>query len=292
MANSDVHDRPHPDLTTGYHRAPDDDTRAFIERYGGQVPDEETVDGHNIRMAKYQYICGDSLRAAGAVQSTIHDMARYASALLGRGGGIVRPETFDAMVAPQWCPDDRMPSQGLGFARLPRFGRRVFGHGGGVAGGWNTMLSILPDDDIALLVHLNLASLDITYVDSALLSALLDAPPSGRAAACALDASVLASAAGLYQGSPGTLTNLRIISGFGRVRIDDHNGDLYVQSQRGLWKDGVRLLPADASDPLFFSLDTADVEPLRVALVRDAAGNITGLRTGTIELIRAPGPDA
>jgi CubicO group peptidase (beta-lactamase class C family) len=292
MESSDSFDRPHPDLTTGYHRAPDEEQRVLIERSGGHVPDEEAVDGHNIRMANYQYIRGESLRAAGAVQSTIYDMGRYASALLRRGGGIVRPETFDAMVAPQWCLHDRLPSQGFAFARLRRFGRRVFGHGGGVAGGWNTMLSVLPDDDVALLVHLNLTSMDMMHVGSALIRALVDAPPAAHEAVCRLDPAVLAAAPGLYQGSPGTLTNLRIIAGVGRVRIEDHDGDLYVHSQRGPWKDGVRMLPADASDPTFFMLQTEDVEPAYLALVRNDAGEITGLRGDMMELIRAPDSDA
>lgn len=292
MANSDNLDRPHPDLTTGYHRAPDADERVLIERAGGHVPDEETVDGQNIRMAKYEYLRGESLRAAGAVQSTIYDMARYASALLRRGGGIIRPETFDAMVAPQWCPDDRMISLGFAFARWPRFGRRTFGHGGGVAGGWNTTLNVLPDDGVALLVHLNLASMDITHVDSALMRALVDAPPAAREAPRPLDPAMRAAAPGLYQASPGPLTSLPVIIGFGRVRIEDHDGDLCVRSQRGLWKDGVRMLPADASDPAFFTLQTADVEPAYLALLRNDAGQITGLRAGLTDLIRAPDPDA
>jgi CubicO group peptidase (beta-lactamase class C family) len=292
MANSDNFDRPHPDLTTGYHRAPDADERAFIERYGGQVPDEQTVDGHNIRMANYQYIRGESLRAAGAVQSTIYDMARYASALLQRGGGIVKEETFDAMVAPQWCLDERLPSQGFAFGRLRRFGRRVFGHGGGVGGGWNTMLNVLPDDDVALLVHLNLTSMDMMHVDSALMRALVDAPAAAPEPACPPDPAVLAAAPGPYEALPGVLTNLRVITGTGRVRIEDHDGDLYVHSQRGPWKDGVRMLPADASDPTFFMCQTEHGEPAYVALVRNDAGEVTALRTGATDLVRAPDPDA
>jgi CubicO group peptidase (beta-lactamase class C family) len=82
MVNSDNLDRPPPDLTTGYHRAPDEDARALIERYGGQVPDEETVDGHNIRMAVLD-IRGESPRRPG-VQSTIDDMAVCVGAAAAR----------------------------------------------------------------------------------------------------------------------------------------------------------------------------------------------------------------
>jgi CubicO group peptidase (beta-lactamase class C family) len=145
-------DRPDRALTTGYHRAPDADQRELLERAGRDVPEEDTVDGYNIR-GRYTYVRG---RAAGAVQSTIPDMARYASALLRRGAGIVRPETFDAMVAPQWCPDERLQSMGLTFFRTPLFGRRTFGHGGGVMGGWLSMLTVLPEESLAVLVHANL----------------------------------------------------------------------------------------------------------------------------------------
>ncbi|MCH8859046.1 MAG: serine hydrolase, partial [Proteobacteria bacterium] len=93
-------------------------------------------------------------RAAGSVQSTIPDMAKYAAALLARGGGIVTPETFDTMVSPQWCPDRRLRHIGISFFLDPRFGRMTFGHGGGVGGGWNTMLTVVPQEDLALIVHL------------------------------------------------------------------------------------------------------------------------------------------
>jgi len=290
MANTDNLDRPHPDLTTGYHRAPDADERVLIERTGGHVPDEETVHGRNVRMANHQYIRGESLRAAGAVQSTIYDMARYASALLRRGG-IVRPETFAAMVAPQWCPDDRMPGQGFAFQVVPRFGRRWFGHGGGVPGGWETALGVLPDDDVALLVHLNLAPMELMHVERALMAALVDAPPRSRDAPGPLDPAMLAAAPGQYQWSAGPLTSLSVIMEVGRVRIANHDGDLHVRSERGSWKDGVRMLPAGASDPAFFTLQTEDVEPAYLALLRNGAGEITGLRAGMMDLIRAPDPD-
>jgi hypothetical protein len=243
-------------------------------------------------MAKYQYIRGESLRAAGAVQSTIYDMGRYASALLRRGSGIVRPETFDAMIAPQWCPDERLMSRGFAFHRSPHFGRRTFGHAGGVYGGWNTILEVLPDDNVALLVHLNLTSMEWMHVESALMRALVDAPLVTPEAACPLDPSVLAAAPGHYQWSPGPLTSLRVMMELGRVRIKDNDGDLYVRSERGPWKGGVRMLPADASDPAFFMLETEDVEPAYLALLRNDAGVITGLRAGVMELIRAPDPEA
>ncbi|HSP56417.1 MAG TPA: serine hydrolase domain-containing protein, partial [Dehalococcoidia bacterium] len=98
MKDSDIRDEPHTDLSTGYHRAPGEDEAELLRRIGQEPPAEETVDGLNIR-GNYTYVWD---RPAGAVQSTIPDMARYASALLQQGSGIVRPETFQAMVSDQW----------------------------------------------------------------------------------------------------------------------------------------------------------------------------------------------
>ncbi len=104
-------------------------------------------------------------------------MARYASALLARGAGIVKPETFDAMVAPQWHPDERMQGWGLTFQRLRDFGEEFFGHGGGVGGGWNTMLIVSPSRNLALLIHANTAFEGMTPLTARLLATLIGAQP-------------------------------------------------------------------------------------------------------------------
>ncbi len=273
MSDTDCLDGPHPTLTTGYHRAPGPDERELMERSGRDVPDEDTVDGHNIR-GRYQYVRG---RAAGAVQSTIPDMARYASALLRRGSGIVRPTTFAKMVAPQWCPDERLMSIGLTFFRQQRFKRRTFHHGGGVLGGWNTMLTVLPDDNLAVLVHLNLTFDEFHQVDGRILQAVLDAPEATVPQASA-EPRILTSAPGVYEATPGRLTNFRIMTGTGRIQITAEGGELVLRARRGPWKEGKRMLPADAADPSFFVLDTGEPEPPGVALILDDGGPAAGLR--------------
>ena len=281
MTNSDLRDRPHPNLTTGYHRAPDEDARELSTRAGIEVPDEPTVDGHNIR-GRYLYIRGGG--AAGAVQSTVPDMARYAAALLRSGGGIVGPETFDQMVAPQWCPDDRLESWGLSFQRFERFGRRVFGHGGGVFGGWNSMLWVSPSDGRAVIVHANCAFPEFEKVHLRVLAAALDATPprpSGTPAA-----EIVAAAPGVYEATPGALTNFRIVTGMGRLQIKAVDGGLMLYARRGPWKRGCRLHPADPADPAFLHVDDDAVEPSRLALLRDG-DRITGLRCDRlVEMVR------
>ena len=287
MVDSDILDRPHRSLSVGYGRPLDAAATAADERGGGR-PEASTVDGHNVRMARYRYILGDSLTGAGGVQSTMLDLGRFASALLRHADGIVRPETFAKMIAPHWCPDRRLTSQGLGFVRSHRFGRFAIVHAGGVQGGWVTMLTVLPGDNIALIMFLNFMSADLGPVESALLQALLDAPDPVVKAACPTDESILSQAPGLYECTPGVLTNARVIRDQGRVRVERIDGDLYLRSQRGPWSGGVRLLAADATDPTFFMVEAEGLEPAHVALVRGDDGRVSGIRTGVTELVRAP----
>jgi CubicO group peptidase (beta-lactamase class C family) len=282
MTHSDLLDRPHPELTTGYHHAPSDDARELAARMGTPIKDEPTVDGHNIR-GRYMYIRGGG--AAGAVQSTVPDMALYASALLRRGAGIVRPATFDTMVAPQWCPDDRLESWGLSFQRFERFGRRIFGHGGGVLGGWNSMLLISPQDERALILHANTAFDEFAKLVSRMLAATLAASPAEVSGSVAPDA--LAAAPGVYEGVPGMLTNVRIIGSIGRLQVKAADGGLTLYSRRGPWKRGVRMIASDPADPYFFTLDDDPFEPGRLALRRDGGGRVTGLRCDRlVEMVR------
>jgi CubicO group peptidase (beta-lactamase class C family) len=282
MSNSDLLDLPHPDLTTPYHHAIGAEGLAFNERMGIATPVETPVDGHNIR-GVYKYIRGGG--AAGAVQSTVPDMARYALALLNGGGGIVSPQTFAQMTGPQWCPDDRLESWGLSFQRFRHFGIPMFGHGGGVLGGWNTMLLIIPSREMALIIHSNTAFEGLGQLISRVLAAALDHTPQpleGKAAS-----EVLAAAPGVFESPGGVLTNYRIIGAMGRLQIKAEGDELKLYSRRGNWKKGVTLVPDDPADPWFFALKDNLMEPSRLALLRDATGAVTGLRCDRlVEMVR------
>jgi CubicO group peptidase (beta-lactamase class C family) len=283
MTNSDLLDLPHPNLTTPYHHPPTAEDLKLAERAGVALPPvEPTVDGTNIR-GSYRYIRGGG--AAGAVQSTIPDMARYASALLARGAGIVKPETFDQMVGPQWQPDGRLEGWGLAFQRLRYFGEAFFGHGGGVAGGWNTMLIVSPRRNLALLVHANTAFEGMAHLTSRLLAELVGFAPHALTGAPA--AEVIAAAPGVYESPGGVLTNFRIIGSMGRLMIKAEDGGLTLYARRGAWRDGKRLYPGDPADPDFLVIDDDPLQPSMLALVRDAAGAVTGLRCDRlVEMVR------
>ena len=274
MADTDCYDQPHPGLGTGYFHAPGHDALDLLELTDEDRVEYETVDGHNIN-GPYVYV---TPRACGAIQSTIPDMARYASALLRKGAGIVKPETFDAMVAPQYCPDDRMISLGFTFQRIPRFGRRSFGHGGG--GGrmyWNAYLSVVPEEDLAVLIHMNFTSDLLNTIASRMIQAALNAPDEAFSDSPPAP-EILAAAPGVYQVLPGPLTNYRPVTTAGRVQITARDGRLFLRSRRGAWRDGLRMLPADPADPAFFALDSGATEPPMVALVLEDNGCVKGIR--------------
>ena len=276
MTDSDCLDQPHHRLTTGYHRAPDADTRELFERAGIEVKDEATVDGHNIRGAfAPEPNTGDY--AAGAVQSTVPDMARYAAALLDRSGGIVRPETFDAMTAPQCCPDERLVSWGLAFARATRFGHRTFGHGGAFFGGWNSNLTAIPDLGVAVIQHMNVMLSSPAPVFNRVLRAVLDVTEPAASHA-PIDDGLLDAAPGVYECTPGRLTNFRPATRYGRIHIERDGDALLLRSRRGPWKEGVRMERADAADPSLFLVAVPNADPARVVLTLDAADRPDGLR--------------
>jgi CubicO group peptidase (beta-lactamase class C family) len=275
MANSDLLDEPHPGLSTGYHHLPLEEEREMMIRVGMAWADDVVVDGHN---ARGKHLYGWFSGAAGGAQSTIPDMAKYAAALLRKGAGIVRPETFDSMVSRHWSPDPRLPAWGLSFSVRTRLGRPSYGHGGSAIGGWNSQISLYPQDDLAVLIHMNIMyekfdTAIMPAIQAAILgiepNALSDVPPEPH---------VLATVPGVYEASmPGPLTNFRVMTGCGRVQVSARDGGLVLHARRGPWKEGIRMLPADASQPDLFVLATGDPDPPAVVAVQDAAGATTGL---------------
>ena len=281
MASSDCYDLMHPDLTVGYHHTPSHDELDVMEVLGKDPPDEATVDGHNIR-GDYVYV---GPRAAGAVQSTIHDMAKYASALLRKGAGIVNPETFDLMTSPQWCPDDRLMSLGLTFMRDEQFGLRSIGHGGGVSGGWNTHIDVFPSEDLAVLVHINIYFDKSEEIFSRVIQAVLNAPAADLSE-CRTDPAILEAAPGVYEPPEGFLTSYRTIRSAGRLQITARDGELYLRSRRGPWREGFRLAQPDPGDPAFFVLDTGAPDPPRLVFARDESGVPTTIQMDRMTFVR------
>jgi len=288
MTDSDLSDEQRAALATGYHRAPGEDEREMLKRAGREPPVEEPVDGYNIR-GKFLHTWANG--AQGGVQATLPDMARYASALLRHGAGIVRTETFDAMVADHWRPDPRLPGWGLAFGVRDHYGRRRFGHGGSFFGGWNSYLGVFPEDGLAVLIHMNLVWDQFeTAITPRVLQAVFDEAPF-VAPPARIEARVLETAPGVYEApTPGPLTNFRVMANTGRVQVSARDGALVLHSRRGAWKGGVPLLPARVAEPDLFAMVTGDPLPVFMAVLRDGTGAVTGLRfPQIIDMRRADG---
>jgi CubicO group peptidase (beta-lactamase class C family) len=276
MEDSDLHGQDHADLTTPYHRAPTEDAKFQLTRASVEVKDEPTVDGINIR-GKFGGEFNKAALAAGGAQSTISDMAKYASALLRRGGGIVTPETFGAMIAPQYCPQPRLTHWGLSFSRVPMAGGVFVGHGGAYFGGWNSNLAILPEENLAIVQHMNVMMDSPAGVFNSIKRAVLGVPmPSFEARPTA--AKVLESAPGLYELTPGRLTNFRPASRIGRITIERAGDALVLRSRWGVWKSGKQLVPLDSRDPASFTIQDEGGEPGYIVFTLGPDGRATGLR--------------
>ena len=273
MPSSDILDQPHPGLSRGYSRASE---MPLLKILGVKLESEEPVDGFNVP-GKFVRVWANG--AAGAVQSTLEDMGRYVCALLRSSDGIVRKETFAAMVSDQWRPDERLPGWGLSFSVRTLAGHRMFSHGGSAFGGWNSHMAVFPDLNAALITHTNLWSdgFDTAVVPYMLRAFLGHGEPV--LADCTPDPVVMESAPGVYElPMPGPLTNFRPQFNCGRVKLTAEEGALTLYSQRGAWQKGVRLAQVEAGQPDYFAMQSADGIPQFMTLLRDDGGQVTGLR--------------
>jgi hypothetical protein len=192
------------------------------------------------------------------------------------------------MLQPHWQLDERLTAIGLSFFLERQFDRRTFHHNGSVSGGWNTSMTILPDDGLALLVHMNLAYDKFEAVQHELLRALLDAPPPAMPDA-AVHSDILASAPGVYEAPlPGPLTNFRIATTHGRLQVLRRDGALWLHARRGVWKQGARMYPAGDGDS-FLVPEGDGASPARIVVIRDGNGRVGGLRLDVscaVEMVR------
>jgi CubicO group peptidase (beta-lactamase class C family) len=287
MASSDLLDEPHPDLAHGYSQAATPEARSMLDLMGVQLESDESVDGHNLP-GKFVRVWGNG--GAGAVQSTVADMATYAAALLRGSRGIVRPETFAAMTSGQYRPDPRLPGWGLSFGVQDIGRHRSFGHGGAVFGGWNSYLVVFPDLDSALVFHTNLMTDEFDSIFAPrIVRAFLgleDAPLDG----ISVDPSVLRTAPGVYEiPDAAPLTNFRPRFNPGRLQVKAEDGGLRLYSRRGPWKDGARLLAADHADPEVFAVEAAGYPRSKVILARNGRGEAEAIRLPRlVEMVQNP----
>lgn len=285
MTATDILDENDARITSCYHRAPDEDRRFQLARAGVPIKDEPTVDGINIK-GKFTADFNRAMRGAGGVQSTVPDMAKYASVLLRQGAGIVKAKTFAAMTAAQHGDDGRLVSWGLSFGRTPlrldgeqpSQWKQLIGHGGAYFGGWNSHLDVIPELGIGIIQHMNIMLDEPAPLFRKVIRAVLGAE-APRHEQRPVDPQILATAPGTYMlPMPGPLTNFRPMTNVGYVNITAKDDRLVLESRWGKWKTPVALTPCDPDDPAFFAILTPGADPAYLAFDRDAAGNVIGLR--------------
>jgi CubicO group peptidase (beta-lactamase class C family) len=132
--------------------------------------------------------------AAGAMRSTVGDLARWHEALLG--GRVLKPESLALMTAPGRLADGRLASAarpptpdggppsdyGLGIATSLREGRRGIGHGGSI-NGFNSALQTFPDARTTIVLLTNTGGGTVKLMPRLVRAALGGAVPAVGASA-------------------------------------------------------------------------------------------------------------
>jgi CubicO group peptidase (beta-lactamase class C family) len=202
---------------------------------------------------------------AGNLFSTAEDLARFASALLADGGGLVKPETLREMWRPQLTQDSE--GFGLGFIVGEFREHRTISHNGAVYG-CSSLLVLLPEERLAAVVLGNedVVNGRIRHIGDAALSLLLEAklgekPPLPAKLSPPRD---LARFAGNYE-SQSYWAHLEVRDG----RL---SGEISGQP--------VRFVP---SGKLSFTAYSRIDDALPAAFEQDASGAISGFKYGPIQ---------
>jgi CubicO group peptidase (beta-lactamase class C family) len=178
----------------------------------------------------------------GAVQSSVEDMALWASALdAGTAGG---PGVARLLQEPGRLADGTPIDYGLGLFLDQHRGLRLVQHGGAWAG-FRAMLARVPERGLAAVTLCNVASADTGTLALAVLDAALDAgpaPPPPPPAPVAADAAVLVPLAGTYVNEHlGEVA--KVLTAGGTLRVDGLglDGDLVAEGAGRFRSKGERL---------------------------------------------------
>ena len=271
MGITDCLDQTEQNLSVGYHRQQSYDDLDRADFLSETRKSESYVDGINIR-GDHKYV---RPKAAGFVQSNIYDMAKYAQCLLNAGFPIISAESFGEMIKPHWCLDEGLINMGLTFFRQERFGKFTFGHNGGITGGWNSNLTIIPENDLGIIVHANINFDQFEDVVTEIVRNIMDQDES-VINSFDVDQEFASQAVGIYELPPGMVTNFRPLHSAGRVQVyQAYHGSLYIQSRRGLWREGKRLIPTGHdSGKLTMRVETDQPELPKILFLRGNDGLI------------------
>ena len=218
---------------------------------------------------------------SGGIYSTVHDIARFAAALMGGGanerGSILDPATLSTMFEPHYQPDPRVPGWGLGFARGETGGHRVVGHDG-ILPGFNSTLLVAPDDGLAVIAFTNGSAGAFMWMEMEfrrLLSHLLDVPGEAIRTDIPHRPEMWHELCGRYR-LPPRISDLRARLAIpGGMEVFVRRGRLMMRALTPVPAAyrGLPLHPDDEDDPYVFRLDLSGFGQgtVRVVFGRDAA---------------------
>jgi CubicO group peptidase (beta-lactamase class C family) len=225
----------------------------------------------------------------GGIYSTTRDLARYLAALLGGGanehGSVLHPMTLATMFEPQYQPDPRVPGVGLAFFRNDAGGHRLVGHEG-ILPGFNSALSLAPDDGIGVIALTNGSHGAFVWLPTELgrlLHHLLGVPDEGVRSDVPHHPEIWSEICGRYR-LPEGIADLR-----GRVMLAG-GAEVFVRGGRPMVRlltpvpalyRGFPLHPDDDKDPYVFRLDLSSfgMATVRVVFSRDARVGTTAAHT-------------
>lgn len=93
-------------------------------------------------------------RPAGALYTTIEDLAQFATANLNNEEKILTKETVSQMQAVQFEHHPKLEGRGYGFYEIRNKGLRVIGHDGDLTGA-HSFLFLIPEVNMGLIFHFN-----------------------------------------------------------------------------------------------------------------------------------------
>lgn len=224
---------------------------------------------------------------AGAVWSTVDDMALYVAALLNGGanehGRVLEAATLDLMTTAHHRADDGLPGMGLAFMLDDLEGHRVFGHDGGWPG-FSAAMMVAPDDDVAVVAFTNTSTFALHGLVADIVGRQIGLPPAAdlrTARPVAAHPHTWSNLVGSYRPPPGLNTNFRLLP-IGELEVSVRGGRLQLRPlvPLGPLRTPLLLEAPDAADPLRFQTWFAGTA-INLRFRRDTSGTITGLAFGS-----------
>jgi CubicO group peptidase (beta-lactamase class C family) len=110
---------------------------------------------------------------AGALSTTGGDMAKFMTAYLSGGGGLLKPGTVKLMHSEIYQRDPRIPGMGLGFYHEDTNGHVIVGHGGDTIA-FHSDLHLIPDAGIGFYYSQNSAGKENSGIRGPLFRGFMD----------------------------------------------------------------------------------------------------------------------